>query len=62
MKRDMDLVRKILLKIEENDSSDGLVNLEIDGYTMDEIIYHCQMLKDANMISNLDWVEGLKLI
>ena len=34
MKRDMDLVRKILLKIEEEYVSTAIYNLSIDGYDM----------------------------
>jgi hypothetical protein len=35
MKRDMELVRLILLKIEEEYRSTALYNLKIDGYDME---------------------------
>ena len=44
----MDLVRAILLNIENNEK-DNLRELEIEGFTRDEIIYHCDMLDDAGM-------------
>ena len=47
MQLDMDLVRKILLNVEEN--KDNLHELKIEGYTRDEIIYHCDVLDDEGM-------------
>ena len=52
MKRDMDLVRLILLKIEEEYKSTALINLSIDGYDMDTVAYHCKILHDAGFVSN----------
>lgn len=52
MKRDMDLVRLILLKIEEEYESTALINLSIDGYDMDTVAYHCKILHDAGFVSN----------
>lgn len=34
MKRDMDLIRKIMLRIEEEYKSTAIFNLKVDGYTM----------------------------
>lgn len=52
MKRDMELVRKILFKIEEtvDDFSDG--NLVVDGYTMEQVSYHCAILYEGGYISD----------
>jgi len=50
MKRDMDLQRKILLKIEEAKPFETLWDLSIDGYDMQAVAYHCKMLYDAGMI------------
>lgn len=47
MRRDMDLVRVILLKIEEEHAGVGLANLEVEGYDRDIIAYHCQLLEEA---------------
>ena len=48
----MDLVRLILLKIEEEYESTALINLSIDGYDMDTVAYHCKILHDAGFVSN----------
>lgn len=52
MKRDMDLVRLILLEIEEKYVSTALCNLQIDGYSMDTVAYHCKILEEAGLISS----------
>lgn len=52
MKRDMDLVRLILLKIEEDYISTALYNIEIDGYDKETVAYHCKILNDAGFISD----------
>ena len=51
MKRDMDLVRKILFKIEELPQySNQWADVPIDGYSKDEIDYHLVILMDAGLI------------
>ena len=52
MKRDMDLVRLILLKIEEDYVSTALYNLKIDGYDKETIAYHCKMLHEGGFVSD----------
>ena len=52
MKRDMDLVRLILLKIEEEYVSTALYNIEIDGYDKETIAYHCKILHEAGFVSD----------
>lgn len=52
MKRDMDLIRLILLKIEEEYQSEPLYDLEIENYDMETIAYHCQLLYDQGLISD----------
>ena len=52
MKRDMDLVRLILLKIEEEYKSTALINLSINGYDKDTVAYHCNILHEAGFVSN----------
>jgi len=51
MKRDMELVRKILFKIEENGPFEKC-SVEIEGYDMQEIAYHCEMLYDEGLIKD----------
>ena len=52
MKRDMDLIRLILLKIEEQHQSTAIFNLSIDGYEKETVAYHCKLLHEAGLISN----------
>lgn len=52
MKRDMDLVRLILLEIEDKFRSTALHNLAIDGYDTETVAYHCKILYEAGLISD----------
>ncbi len=54
MKRDMDLIRKILLVIEEQYVDTALYNIEVEDYNMKAIAYHCKILHDAGLISDYD--------
>jgi hypothetical protein len=50
MKRDMDLVREILLAVEGNPSGYMPCELKIDGYSEETIAYHTCLLKEADLI------------
>ena len=50
MGRDMDLIRKILLEIEAKPSDATVNNLKIEGYTLQEIAYHCKILYGGGLI------------
>jgi len=58
MKRDMDLVRKILFEVEKLPHFDKKLprgvkihnEIHIDGYTKEEIAYHIALLKEADLI------------
>ena len=51
MKRDMDLIRKILFFIEENYvAGQGAIHINIDGYSSGEIYEHCQLAYQAGLI------------
>ena len=52
MKRDMDLCRLILFKIENEYKSTALFNLQIDGYDIETVAYHCDLLFDAGLIKS----------
>lgn len=58
MKRDMDLVRKILLEIEEEYVSTPIYDLEIESYDMATIAYHCKILHEAGLVSDYDAQYG----
>lgn len=56
MKRDMDLCRAILLKMEEKDCLDkcAVDALLSDQYSLDEIIYHCRLLHEHGFIKECE--------
>jgi hypothetical protein len=57
MKRDMELIRQVLLQVE--DRSTGPVRpigrLEIEGYTYDQITHHVWLLADAGFLNAKDF-------
>jgi DNA-binding transcriptional ArsR family regulator len=54
MKRDMELVRQILLKTEQNTEVGGWIDLDIEGYSPEEISYHVKLLAEAELIEAQD--------
>lgn len=54
MKKDMELIRKILFAIEDEYVDSVIYNLSIDGYEPEAISYHCALLYDAGFISDYD--------
>ena len=48
MKRDMDLVRKILIAIER--SEDGNWNFDALGYEQEQIYLHIELMKEHNLV------------
>ena len=54
MKRDMDLVRKILLELEDTPYELGGFDLELEGYSPDQISYHVMLLNEAGLIEAND--------
>lgn len=51
MKRDMDLVRKILLKVEASDG--GNVELDIPDYLRDQVYFHVELMKEHGLVEAL---------
>ena len=51
MKRDMDLVRKILFAVEDNE--DGNVNLDNIGYSRDRVYLHVELMKEHGLVDAL---------
>ena len=49
MKRDMDLFRSVLLKVEELPRTDWH-HIRVEGYTLDEVGYHAKLAEDAGFI------------
>ena len=52
MKRDMDLIRLILLEIENKEDSELSINLTVDGYSKEQVAYHCRLLYDHGFIDD----------
>lgn len=50
MKRDFDLIRKILLAIEEHTEDTAIQNLTIDGYNHEQITYQMYLIHDAGLV------------
>lgn len=52
MQRDMELVRKILFAIEERYVDTALMScdMNIEGYDMKTVAYHCAVLHDAGLV------------
>ena len=63
MKRDLDLARKILLAIEENEDATGrnLVIVRIEDYSEKQIFYHMKLLDEAGLIEAIDFSGGTQL-
>lgn len=60
MTRDMELVRKILLYIEENYVDVALYNIEIEGYDLKTTAYHCKLCYENGLITDYkgSYAEG----
>jgi hypothetical protein len=54
MKRNMDLIRKMLLAVEAEEHAFAPENIEIEGYTQDEIGYHATLLGEAGLAEVVD--------
>lgn len=52
MKRDMDLIRAILLRVEEEYGGISITNLSIEGNSLEEVAVHCKMLKGAGLVAS----------
>jgi hypothetical protein len=54
MKRDMTLVREVLLAIEADSDEPGPMNLEIEGFSPEEVSYHVKIMADAGLLEAID--------
>ena len=50
MKRDMDLIRTILIEVEKLPPEPGFHNVSVPGYTEEEITYHVELAHEAGLI------------
>jgi hypothetical protein len=64
MKRDMDLAREILLKLEASPQATGpgWINLQMDGHEPEEVFYHVRMLHEEGLLEaqNLSTTAGAR--
>lgn len=60
MKRDMDLVRNILLTLEAEPSGYAPQTINIDGYTKDQIGYHIYLMIDGELLEGYEDEESGK--
>lgn len=62
MKRDMDLIRKILRSIDANEDEGAISGMQIEGYSHEEIAFHVMLLDEAGIIrANIECDEGSKI-
>ena len=54
MKRDIDLVLKILRSVEAREDVGGVVPVEVDGYTAEQIGFHVKLLVDGGCLEGED--------
>ena len=63
MKRDMELIRKILFQIEENCDGMGGYSIDsIEGYTFEQLYTHFCLIKEAGLLNNPKILMGGGLI
>jgi hypothetical protein len=54
MKRDMDLIREILLQVEARPTAQSIDLVEVPGHEQEEISYHVKLLADAGYLEAHD--------
>ena len=54
MKRNLDLIRKLVLAVEDLPTGAVLGNIEIEGYSPEEIGYHSYLAVDAGLAKGID--------
>lgn len=58
MKRDMDLIRKILFQIEKESTGLDQLYIRLDGYPDQDVQFHIMLLVEADLIKALDFSGG----
>jgi hypothetical protein len=54
MKRELDLIREILLEVERHDQPQKPFRVEAVGYAPDQIAYHVKLLAEAGYLEAVD--------
>ena len=55
MQRDMDLVRAILLEVEQHQEPQAPFEVQAHGYSPEQIAYHVRLLAEAGYIDAIDF-------
>lgn len=63
MKRDMELVRKLLLAVEAHDSPDKTFDIEntFPDYPLEVVMYHVKILDEAGLVDATDASDSRKI-
>ena len=54
MKRDLELIRKLVLAVEDNPAGFAPADIQIEGFTEDQIGYHSYLVVDAGLATGAD--------
>jgi hypothetical protein len=55
MKRDLDLIRRILLAVEARQETEQPFSVSINGYSQEQICYHIRLLAEAGLLRAVDY-------
>jgi hypothetical protein len=58
MKRDMDLVRKIVFALEEHSNGFSPGEIEFEGYTHEQVGHHIYLMIQAGLVEGLENSDG----
>ena len=50
MKRNLDLVRKILIQLDEKESPEIIMEMEVEGYSSLEVMYHLILMDEKGFL------------
>ncbi|MCB0396370.1 MAG: DUF2513 domain-containing protein [Flavobacteriales bacterium] len=56
MQRDIDLIRQILIEVERKKSPMGLLDIEVDNFSKEQISYHVKLLAEAGYLDAKDLI------
>lgn len=54
MRRDLELIRKLILAVEDRDPEHWIPDIQIEGYTPQQIGYHNYLIVDAGLAKGTD--------
>ncbi|MEI8212233.1 MAG: DUF2513 domain-containing protein [Planctomycetota bacterium] len=62
MRRNMDLIRQIAFAVEKATPPVISSELVIDGFTQEQIVYHCELMLDSQLIVAIDMSDLLPMV